>query len=57
MEKDDQFAYCPFLNLPAHLNKLISLLSVSPFSIQYKEDTDKMVQCESTRPSGHLVPK
>ena len=33
MEKDDQCAYCPFSNLPAHLNKLISL-SFSPFSIQ-----------------------
>ena len=32
MEKDDQCAYCPFLNLPAHLNKIISL-SFSPFSI------------------------
>ena len=31
--KNDQFAYCPFSNLPAHLNKLISL-SFSPFSIQ-----------------------
>ena len=31
--KDDQCAYCPFSNLPAHLNKLISL-SFSPFSIQ-----------------------
>ena len=31
--KDDQRAYCPFSNLPAHLNKLISL-SFSPFSIQ-----------------------
>ena len=25
MEKDDQCAYCPFSNLPAHLNKPISL--------------------------------
>ena len=33
MEKDDQCAYCPFSNLPAHLYKLISL-SFSPFSIQ-----------------------
>ena len=33
MEKDDQCAYCPFSNLPADLNKLISL-SISPFSIQ-----------------------
>ena len=33
MEKDDQCAYCPFSNLPAHLNKLISL-SFSPFSFQ-----------------------
>ena len=47
MEKDDQCAYCPFSNLPAHLNKLISL-SFSPFSIQLKVDNDKIVQCEST---------
>ena len=33
MEKDDQYAYCPFSNLPTHLNKLTSL-SLSPFSIQ-----------------------
>ena len=33
MEKDDQCAYCPFSNLPAHLNKLISL-SFSRFSIE-----------------------
>ena len=33
MEKDDQCAYCPFSNLPAHLDLLISL-SFSPFSIQ-----------------------
>ena len=25
MDKDDQCEYCPFSNLPAHLNKLISL--------------------------------
>ena len=31
--KEDQFAYCPFSNLLAHLNKLISL-SFSPFCIQ-----------------------
>ena len=31
--KDDQCACCPSSNLPAHLNKLISL-SFSPFSIQ-----------------------
>ena len=35
--------------LPAHLNKLISL-SFLPFSIQKKVDSDKIVQCESTRP-------
>ena len=29
-KKDDQCAYCPFSNLPSHLNKLISL-SFSPF--------------------------
>ena len=50
------FWHCPFSNLPAHLNKLISL-SFSPFSIQLKVDSDKIVQCDSTRPSGHMVPK
>ena len=31
MEKDDQCAYCPFSNMPAHWYKLISL-SFPPFS-------------------------
>ena len=34
-KKDDQCAYCPFSNLPAHLNKLISL-SFSLFIIPVK---------------------
>ena len=27
------------------------------YSMQYKGDTDKIVQSESTWPSGHLLPK
>ena len=32
MEKDNQWAYCQYLNLPAHLYRLISL-SFSPFRV------------------------
>ena len=44
------------LKFACAFNKLISL-SFSPFSIQLNIDSDKIAQCESTRPSGQLVPK